>query len=186
MLLIAARPGHGKTMLGLQLLLNAAREGRRAVFFTLEYTQQEVIERIGRLDKAADAGLVEIVTSDDISADLIVRHLSGAPPRTVAVIDYLQILDQKRTKPELSEQLAVLKAFARSSGIILGFISQIDRSFAPEHHPLPGFADIRAPNPLPDGVFSKACFLHAGAVNLDHLAKASEQVEAKSGSLLRF
>src|SRR5436190_6173403 len=40
MLLLGARPGHGKTLMGLQLSLDAAREGIRAVFFTLEYTDQ--------------------------------------------------------------------------------------------------------------------------------------------------
>nr|WP_234704598.1 hypothetical protein [Sinorhizobium meliloti] len=38
---MAGRPGHGKTTLGLQLLLDAARDGRKAVFFTLEFTEQQ-------------------------------------------------------------------------------------------------------------------------------------------------
>src|SRR6186713_2397905 len=41
LLLIAARPGHGKTLLGLQLLLDAVSQARRATFFTLEYTHQQ-------------------------------------------------------------------------------------------------------------------------------------------------
>ena len=46
MLLIAARPGQGKTLMGLRLLLDAARDGRRAVFFTLEYNDQQAMQRI--------------------------------------------------------------------------------------------------------------------------------------------
>lgn len=161
MLLLGARPGHGKTLMGLQLLLDAARDGRRAVFFTLEYTDQEVMHRIRSLGREV-RHTPEIVTSSDISADFIVRHLSGSPRGTVAVIDYLQILDQQRSKPPLSEQILVLNDFARESGAILGFISQIDRSFDPERDPLPGLDDVRRPNPIPAGVFSKACFLHAG------------------------
>lgn len=166
LLLLGARPGQGKTLLGLQLLLDAAREGRRAVFFTLEYTERETLERVRSLDDS-NQGLSEkldIVASDDISADFIVRHLSGSPRGTVAVIDYLQILDQQRSKPVLSDQMFALQEFARKNGAILGFISQINRSFDPERDPLPGLSDVRLPNPIELGVFSRACFLHGGEI----------------------
>jgi replicative DNA helicase len=48
MLLLGARPGHGKTLLAIRLLLDAIREGRRGVFFSLEYTEQETRARSGR------------------------------------------------------------------------------------------------------------------------------------------
>jgi replicative DNA helicase len=162
MLLLGARPGHGKTLMGLQFLLDAARAGRRAVFFTLEFTEQEATQRVRSLDNRATSPMPEIVTSADISADLIVRHLAGSPRGTVAVIDYLQILDQQRSKPPLSEQMHVLKDFARESGAILVFLSQIDRSFDPTCDSLPSLDDVRLPNSIPAGVFSKTCFLHAG------------------------
>lgn len=169
MLLIGARPGQGKTLLGLQLLLDAACEGRRAVFFTLEYTKRETMERLQSLEYNEHGNAPEIVTSDEISADFVVRHLSGSPRGTVAVIDYLQILDQQRSKPSLADQMKVLQAFARSTGVTLGFISQIDRSFDPERDPAPNLNDIRLPNPIPAGIFSKACFLHADETRLQHI-----------------
>lgn len=169
MLLIGARPGQGKTLLGLQLLLDAVRDGRRAVFFTLEDTEQQALERVRSLDLKGLGRMPEIVTSDEISADFIIRHLSGSPRGTVGVVDYLQILDQQRSKPALSEQMRALQAFACGTGIILGFISQIDRSFDAEREPLPGVDDIRLPNPIPAGTFSKACFLHGGIARLQCL-----------------
>ena len=168
MLLLGARPGHGKTLMGLRLLLDAARDERRSVFFTLEYTEQEAIQLIQSPNDMAAKHAPEIVTSSDISADFIVQYLSGSPRRTIAVIDYLQILDQQRSKPPLSEQMRVLNRFARESGIILCFLSQIDRSFDPEHDLLPRLDDVRLPNPIPAGVFSKTCFLHAGEARLQH------------------
>lgn len=170
MLLLAARPGHGKTRLGLQLLIDAVREGRRAVFFTLEYTEEEVLDRVQSLNDQGSARTPEIVTSNDISADFITRYLSDAPRETVAVIDYLQILDQQRSKPALAEQLHVLQEFARSTGTILAFISQIDRSYDPERSPVPDLADLRFPNPVPIEVFSKACFLNAGEIKVQRIA----------------
>jgi len=172
LLLLGARPGHGKTLLALQLLLDAAREGRRAVFFTLEYTERETRERIHSLDGDAPSlgDKLEIVTSDDISADFIVRHLSGSPRGTVAVIDYLQILDQQRSKPALSDQMVAIREFARNTGVVFGLISQIDRSFDAERETMPGVRDIRLPNPIALSIFSKACFLHNGQIRLQDTA----------------
>lgn len=172
MLLLGARPGHGKTLLGIHLLLDAIRDGRRGVFFTLEYTEQETRERIRSLEDEV-SGLsdsLDIVTSDEICADYIVRHLADAPRGTVAVIDYLQILDQRRNKPELSEQVIALQKFARKTGAILAFISQIDRSYDPETKPLPDMQDIRLPNKVDVGLFSKACFLHEGKAQFRAIA----------------
>ncbi|MEW6438958.1 MAG: DNA helicase [Pseudomonadota bacterium] len=172
MLLLGARPGHGKTLLGLQLLLDAVREDRKAVFFTLEYTEQETRQRLHSLGGNAH-GLgdhLEIVTSDEISADYIIDHLSGSARGTVAVIDYLQILDQQRSKPPLSDQMRALRSFARDNGVVLGFISQIDRSFDLAGKPLPDVQDIRLPNPIDLGFFTKACFLHNGEVRLQNVA----------------
>ncbi|WP_428428819.1 DNA helicase [Pararhizobium sp.] len=170
--LLGARPGHGKTLLGLKLLLDAIRDGRRSVFFTLEYTEHETRERIrsleGETSRLGDG--VEIVTDDEICADYITRHLAGAACGTVAVIDYLQILDQRRNKPALSEQLDALQAFAQRAGIILAFLSQIDRSFDPQSKPLPDLQDIRLPNRINMSLFSKACFLHQGKAQFQALA----------------
>ncbi|HMB76577.1 MAG TPA: DNA helicase [Kiloniellaceae bacterium] len=174
LLLLGARPGHGKTLLGLQLLLDAVDDGRRAVFFTLEYSAREAEDRIRALAGGASGrgGAIEIVTSDAIDADYIVRYLADAPRGTLAVIDYLQILDQPRHKPVLSDQVLTLRDFARKTGVVLAFISQIDRSFEPDRKALPDIRDVRLPNRLDLGLFSKACFLHDGAVDFNGRAAA--------------
>ncbi|MBW9056165.1 DNA helicase [Rhizobium mesosinicum] len=171
LLLIAARPGHGKTLLGLQLLLDAVREARSATFFTLEYTKEQTVKRIHALPEGEALGdRIEIVTSDEISADYIIRHLADAPKGTVAVIDYLQILDQQRSKPGLPEQVSALRTFARNTGTVLAFISQIDRSFETGGKNLPDLRDVRLPNQLDLGLFTKACFLHNRELRLQHVA----------------
>jgi replicative DNA helicase len=164
--LIGARPGHGKTMLGLNLLLDAVAEGRKAVFFTLEYTEAQARAHIRSLDADAPDDALEIVTSSEIAADFITAHLAGSPSGTVAVVDYLQVLDQQRSKPALGDQMRSLRAFARESGVILGFLSQIDRAFSGAHDQLPGIRDVRLPNPIPPETFSKTCFLHDGEIQV--------------------
>ncbi len=169
LLLLGARPGHGKTLLGLGLLLDAVRDGRRAVFFTLEYTEDETRGRIRSLQGSATSpgDALEIVVSDDICADSIMRRLAGAARGTVAVIDYLQILDQRRDKPALNEQVAALHGFARETGVILAFIAQIDRSYDPAAKPVPDMRDIRLPNAVDTRLFAKACFLHEGRTRFE-------------------
>jgi replicative DNA helicase len=168
---MAGRPGHGKTALGLRLLLDAAKDSRKAVLFTLEFSEQQARKHFRALEGDASkyGDVVEIVTSDEISADYIIRYLSGSKPGTVAVIDYLQILDQQRSKPALSEQVLALGEFARTTGITLGFISQIDRSFGPESKRMPDIDDIRLPNLVDLSLFSKACFLHNGEARLHNV-----------------
>lgn len=48
LLLLGARPGQGKTLMGLRLAVQAAIEGSRAMFFTLEYTERQVRDRLRR------------------------------------------------------------------------------------------------------------------------------------------
>jgi replicative DNA helicase len=169
MLLIAGRPGHGKTRIALRLLLDATKDGRQSVLFSLEYSEREAVDRFHELSRHLLKTLPDIVTSDDICADYIVSHLGGSPKGTVAVIDYLQILDQQRTKPPLSEQMQVLKTFARKTGVIVAVISQIDCSYESEVAPVPSLSDVRLPNPIPPAIFSKACFLNAGEIRFQNL-----------------
>lgn len=172
LLLMAGRPGQGKTLLGLQLLLDAVRAGRRAVFFTLEYTEPQARAHLGKLTTGAPdlADKVEVVTTEAIGADLIMAHMADAAPGSVAMIDYLQILDQQRSKPPLPNQIAALSAFARDKGLIFGFISQIDRSFDPDQKRLPDIGDIRLPNLVDLGLFTKACFLQGGEAQFQNVA----------------
>lgn len=171
MLLFAGRPGHGKTKLGLQLLIDALEDNRRAVLFTLEFTEQQARKHVQSLAKRPGISeSLEILTSDEISADYIIDHLSGSKPGTVAVIDYMQLLDQQRHKPPLSEQVRALEDFAKQVGVIFGFISQIDRSFDAENKALPDINDLRLPNRVELGLFTKACFVHNGKTQLQIVA----------------
>lgn len=166
LVLLGARPGQGKTMLGIELLTQAIKAGNRGVFLTLEYTEKEVLDRYDRLvdERLASSGLLEIDASNDICADYIVRRLHSAERCTMAVIDYLQLLDQKRDKPNLMDQIRTLRSFASERGLILVFISQIDRSYDPAMKRCPDIYDVRLPNPLDLGLFTRTCFLNGSEI----------------------
>ena len=167
LLLVGARPGHGKTLLGLELALEAIKSGACGKFFSLEYGKQDVqncFDTIGA-DRVLLAGMFEFDGSDAISADYLMAALAEAPRGTLIVIDYLQLLDQKRDRPALMAQVKALKAFASERGLILVFLSQIDRSYELSEKPCPGLGDVRLPNPLDLTLFNKACFLNSGAID---------------------
>ena len=166
LVLVGARPGQGKTLMSLELAVEAMKSGSRGVFFTLEYTETEMLERFRAIGMERDnfTGLFEFDSSNDISADYIIKRLAAAPRATLVVVDYLQLLDQKRENPELMVQVRALRSFARDRGLIFVFISQIDRAYDPLKKPCPGLEDVRLPNPLDLSLFTKTCFLNNGEV----------------------
>ncbi|MDI4233626.1 DNA helicase [Bradyrhizobium sp. 31Argb] len=166
LVLVGARPGQGKTLMSLELAVEAMKAGNRAVFFTLEYTEKDVLDRFQAIgaEYARFDGLFELDCSDAISADYITRMLATAARGTLVVVDYLQLLDQRRENPGLAEQVRVLKSFARDRGLIIVFVSQIDRSYDPARKTCPDIGDVRLPNPLDLRLFNKTCFLNKGEV----------------------
>ncbi|PVB62830.1 DNA helicase [Labrenzia sp. 011] len=164
--LLGGRPRQGKTLAGLRLLTEGARQNRKAVLFSLEFTEKTARGHLANLgaDPEEMAGRLSVVTSEKISSDFIIEYLEHAPGGTIALIDYLQILDQRRSTPDLAVQVKDLHDFARKRGHILAFLSQIDRTFDPAVKGLPDMSDIRLPNRLNLGLFNKAWFFHDGKV----------------------
>jgi replicative DNA helicase len=169
LMLIGAPRGHGKTLMSLEVAVEAIKAGRDGAFFSLDCSEADVaglLQSIGQ-DPATLGERFIFDGSDAINADHIVERLAAAPRGTVAVIDYLQILDQRRENPALMDQVRALKTFAAERGIAILFISQIDRSYDPAKKVLPDLEDVRLPNPLDLTLFDKACFLRDGEVQLD-------------------
>ena len=90
LVLVGARPGHGKTLMSLELAVEAMKSGNPAVFFTLEYVEKDVLDRLRAIGAEPPEfdGRFEFDNSDDISADYIVGKLVSAPRGTLVVIDY--------------------------------------------------------------------------------------------------
>ncbi|WP_166141437.1 DNA helicase [Methylosinus sp. RM1] len=168
LVLLGARPGHGKTLLGVELAVEAAKAGRRGFFFSLEVNEAAVLDRLRALgaDAKAIGDSLVVDTSDDICANYVAERVRDANADSVVVIDYLQILDQRRSNPELAVQIEDLRRLARDTPSIVVTISQIDRSFELANRDIPGLSDVRLPNPIDLTLFTKTCFMHGGAVSL--------------------
>ncbi|MGH1413894.1 MAG: DNA helicase [Pelagimonas sp.] len=169
LVLLAARPGHGKTLHALDLLLCSLRRGKQAWFFSLEYCDAEILERVKELDGMDQVAKLAVDTTDDICASYIEAVLISAQAGSVVVIDYLQIMDQRRHHPPLADQVAHLKALAKKRQITVVAISQVDRGFEQSRKRLPDLSDVRLPNPVDLTLFDKACFIHDGRVRITPL-----------------
>lgn len=168
LLLIGARPGLGKTTLTLQLLLHAIKEGRKCFFFSLDYTQKALSERLTDIDGKIDLNqpLLKLDLSDEISAAYIIDQTSELVTEgAIIAVDYLQLLDQNRNKAPLQKQIEDLKAYAKEKKCIVVFASQIDRSFDEDERAVPNIKDVRLPNPLDMGLFNKSIFVQNGQIH---------------------
>lgn len=171
MLLLGGRPGHGKTELGLDLAIEAARTEKRSFFFTLEENEASILTRARRLNTESENTLSHLVidASDDICANYIIDRVEQTSGHAFVVVDYLQILDQKRSKPELAVQLDHLKKFAVSRPSTIVTLSQIDRAFELTSKRVPDLSDVRLPNPVDLALYTKACFVHDGEVTVQEM-----------------
>jgi len=161
LVLVAARPRMGKTVFVSGLLAQACEEERHTSFlFTLVDTEQDARSRVEECFDQPGVNF-RVDCSNEISARYIIDQVSSEIGRgSLIIVDYLQLLDEKRTLPPVQEQVAVLKAFARSSGCIVIFLCQIDRQVAARQDPEPKVTDIRLPNPLDMDLFNKVFLLH--------------------------
>ncbi len=169
--LVGARPGHGKTLLGLELAVKAAQMGRKGYFFTLDYNANDVAALFSAIENDVSARQTVIIdTSDDVSADYIVSRLETETAPGLIVVDYLQLLDQKRANPSLEDQMNTFQRYVRETGAICVVLSQIDRAFELSGKSMPDISDIRLPNPLDLSVFRKSFFLQNGRIKFDQVA----------------
>ena len=166
LMLLGARPGQGKTLLGLELMARSIRAGGEGWFFTLEWSLRDTVEHLHILGERSIISSQKFFfdDTDDISAGYIVNQASQVSARSLILIDYLQLLDQKREHPPLNEQVRRLKSFAQSTGAIVVLLSQIDRSFDVTSRRSPSLDDVRLPNPLELTLFDTSCFVNGGAV----------------------
>ena len=167
LVLLGARPRQGKTRLSLELALHTMHNGASTAFFTLDFTEANVADCFKALN--ANVGVSDWLlfdASDHVCADYIISKLGSVPAKTLVIIDYLQLLDQKRENPDLMSQVRQLKEFARQRQVIVLCLSQIDRRYDATQRPCPGVDDVRLPNPLDLSLFDKMCFLHRDTLQI--------------------
>lgn len=164
LVLIGARPGTGKTSFTIGFFIQAIqRKLAMNYFFTLSEVKKGVVGRMEMYDKSIDRfdQFFSLNYSNKINADYIIKSTEeGISRGSLIVVDYLQLLDEKRVNPPLQKQIEELKKYAREKGCIIIFISQLDREVENRSNKEPSIDDVRLPNPLDLSLMNKIILLY--------------------------
>jgi replicative DNA helicase len=164
LVLIGARPSKGKTAFTIGLLVQAIQKKIAMNYcFSLSELHKDIAGRMNVYDESlGDSNqFFDLDYSNDISANYIINKTQkNISQGSVIVIDYLQMLDEKRTNPSLQEQVESLKNYAKEKGCIIIFISQLQREIENRLDKRPIVGDVRLPNPLELKLFNKLLLLY--------------------------
>jgi replicative DNA helicase len=167
LVLIGGRPSMGKTNFTISLFVQAIRQiASKHFLFTLEEIHKAVARRMACYDESIGKSdeKFSLDYSNEISAGYIIEKTKNQISQSsVVVVDYLQLLDHKRSNPPLQEQIEMLKVFAKEKGCILILISQIRREIESRLDKRPNLEDIKLFNPLDLNLFNKILFLYRSA-----------------------
>ena len=158
LIIVAARPGVGKTALAIQLMRNAAEEGNKTVFFSIEMMRDEIGNRMlystelinsyqvwsGKMDwedfDTAVKGMEDLpILVNDRSRNLseLVSRMTVLARRgqcDIAFVDYLGLIDTNDKRIPLYQQIAevtgTMKVTAKRLGIPIVLLCQLNRDAA--------------------------------------------------------
>ena len=186
LVLVGARPGMGKTLLACRLIEQAMAAGATAGLYSLVEPLEAMLARLTAHEIATDDPACWVDCSDEINAKHIEETATEqVVPGSILVIDYLQMLDERRTNPPLQMQIEALKNFAKRTQCVVLFLCQLDRTVEARRSEPPTLADIRLPNPLDLGLFNKILFLNRAAERKDGVElRFADQDSAKVSARL--
>lgn len=140
--IIAARPGAGKSALGLQLAYDNALRGFSCTIYSFEMDIQKIAQRLiisqSESDSANDLAKavakvrdLPIYVNDNAKASLdYIKTTFSSKPTDIMIIDYLQLLSGNTNlnrREQISEITRELKVFAAEQKIPIFCLSQLNR-----------------------------------------------------------
>lgn len=173
LVIVAGRPGMGKTILGLNIAEHAARTGNPALFFSMEMSAQRLNRRLlsrysgidttrqraGDVDWTAINNARDHVSAlplyiDDTSA-LTIGAIHSRARRMIrkygiklVVVDYLQLINpgkkyEGQRVNEVSEITRALKVMSGELGVTVIALSQLSRAVEQRENKRPQLSDLR-------------------------------------------
>lgn len=198
--IIGARPGMGKTTLGINIAQNVARRGGSVLFVSLEMSEQQIMAKrlsletgikytdlmTGRIDaneeqKMRDWLTVQkkqpfFLTTKNSTVGEIARRARQIRDLNLVIVDYIGLIsctEESRSKPryeQMTEISASLKALAKTLRIPVLALCQLNRENVSRGDKRPTMADLRD---------SGAIEQDAGAIILLHRPDYYEQKDAE-------
>tara|TARA_Y100000361_G_scaffold139794_3_gene143170 strand:+ start:399 stop:1739 length:1341 start_codon:yes stop_codon:yes gene_type:complete len=172
LIILAARPGMGKTTLALNTCWNIAKKNKRSLFFSLEMEDKEVVRKImsqelrvtnedlnnGKVFEKHDnvLSIQDVIKNKQFYIDQTpalsvaeigarARKLSMEEPLDFIAVDYIQLINEKalsRTE-EIRKISGGLKALAKELACPILALSQLNRSVEARVDKRPLLSDLR-------------------------------------------
>lgn len=197
MIVLAARPGMGKSALAGCIALTVARAGDGVLFVSLEMADVELALRLlsiesglphsrieeNRIDDGVE--LDQLATAEKALASMPLRILDRPQLRVsdiatyarllkrrhglgLLVVDYIQLLEPTNRNPNREQQVAdqsrALKMLAKSLGVPVIALAQLNRSVENRDNKRPRLSDLRESGSIEQDADS-VLFLHRPGVN---------------------
>ncbi|MCU7844694.1 MAG: replicative DNA helicase [Candidatus Thiodiazotropha sp. (ex Monitilora ramsayi)] len=171
LIVIAGRPGLGKSTLALNIAENLAiKDHEPALVFSLEMSREEIVDRLiasvgsipldeilqGNLDRGNFSGAIQAVNGAPLYIDdgggLYINQIRARALRikrkhglSLLVIDYLQLVRAKAESrfQEVSEVSRALKALAKELRVPVIALSQLNRDIESRPNGKPRLSDLR-------------------------------------------
>lgn len=173
LIILAARPGMGKSSFALNLAANVAKSGKKVAFFSLEMSKEQLVEKVlmsealvpsDRMKRGTLTGddwrQIAVVTGElsklefyiDDTAGITLGDIKSKLRRLkdvgVVIIDYLQLITMggKRSEnrvQEVSELTRSLKIMAKEFNIPVIALSQLSRGPESRSDKRPMLSDLR-------------------------------------------
>jgi replicative DNA helicase len=134
---IGARPGKGKTSIGLQCAMTLSRDGAVA-FSSLEMSRSELHKRVISIGDRAEVSIHDIRT--------FARSVNRTMPLRGVIVDYLQLMSSRDSRPRheiVAEMSRQLKILARDLKVPVIALSQLNRNAESRSDKRPSLADLR-------------------------------------------
>lgn len=173
LIILAARPGMGKSSLALGIADNAAKRGKNVVIFSLEMSKEQFAQRLTAMRTSIDSHRIRLkkvhdeewsrildevndlsqreIHIDDTAAQSVdalrreARRLHMRKPLDLVVIDYMQLMSGKGDKRE--QEIAYisrsLKAMAKELNVPVLALSQLNRGVESRADKRPMLSDLR-------------------------------------------
>jgi replicative DNA helicase len=170
LVIVAARPGMGKSALIMNIAQNVGQRGKVVAVFSIEMASRQLAIRylsclsdvpIWKIKKAdgltktelksfiEGSGKVQIMTADGLTVEEIgalARQLNREQPLELIIIDYLQLIRYTRhggMDEELTHISSSLKSLARALGVPILAAAQLNRKVDERPKPIPMLSDLR-------------------------------------------
>lgn len=170
LIVLGGRPGMGKTAAGLTFAVNAADKGKKVLFFSLEMSKDELMQRVfSRLSRQAvhsgeihDHEALERAAEDAAKLPLFIDDAAGITALDIAaraatfqrkngldlvVIDYLGLIKATDTRAQkvhqVEEVTQAMKGLAKTLKVPVILLCQLSRPQKGDERKRPGLSDLR-------------------------------------------